>query len=56
MLYVLIHLIHMYIIHNAIVFGSFELILKCNNILIPLNVIVLCNAVVFDSSEYTCSF
>ena len=51
--YILMHFIHLYIIHNVIVFGSFELILKCNNILIPLNIIVVCDTIVFDSFECT---
>ena len=39
---ILIHLTHLYIIHNTIVFVSFELISQCNNILVPLNAIVVC--------------
>ena len=55
MQYILFKLIHMYIIHNAIVFGSFVLISQCNIILIALNTIVVCNAIVLDSFECTFS-
>ena len=55
MKYILTHLIHFYIIHNAIVFGSFELIFQHNNTLIPLNATVICSTIVFNSFESTYS-
>ena len=55
MQYILIYLTHLFITHNTIAFGSFELILQCNNILIPLNAVVVCNAIVFYSFECNCS-
>ena len=39
---------HLYIIDNAVVFGSLELISQCNNPLIPLNALVVCNAVILQ--------
>ena len=51
MKYILIHLIHLCVIHIAIVFGSVELISQCNNILDPLNATVVLMQIVYDSYE-----